>query len=142
MVRGEVVTVADPIADMLTRIRNAIARGHPEVAMPSSKMRQEIARILQEEGYIEGWQVEERESYPLLRLRLRYLEQGTRVRRSAIQGLRRVSRPSRRVYVRASEIPNTHAGLGICILSTSQGIMTGREARERRLGGELLCEIW
>jgi len=136
------VTVADPIADMLTRIRNAIARGHPEVAMPSSKMRQEIARILQEEGYIEGWQVEERESYPLLRLRLRYLEQGTRVRRSAIQGLRRVSRPSRRVYVRASEIPNTHAGLGICILSTSQGIMTGREARERRLGGELLCEIW
>jgi len=127
---------------MLTRIRNAIARGHPEVAMPSSKMRQEIARILQEEGYIEGWQVEERESYPLLRLRLRYLEQGTRVRRSAIQGLRRVSRPSRRVYVRASEIPNTHAGLGICILSTSQGIMTGREARERRLGGELLCEIW
>jgi len=142
LVRGEVVTVADPIADMLTRIRNAIARGHPEVAMPSSKMRQEIARILQEEGYIEGWQVEERESYPLLRLRLRYLEQGTRVRRSAIQGLRRVSRPSRRVYVRASEIPNTHAGLGICILSTSQGIMTGREARERRLGGELLCEIW
>ncbi|HAF70245.1 MAG: 30S ribosomal protein S8 [Acetothermia bacterium 64_32] len=136
------MTVADPIADMLTRIRNAIARGHPEVAMPSSKMRQEIARILQEEGYIEGWQVEERESYPLLRLRLRYLEQGTRVRRSAIQGLRRVSRPSRRVYVRASEIPNTHAGLGICILSTSQGIMTGREARERRLGGELLCEIW
>ncbi|HHE48397.1 MAG TPA: 30S ribosomal protein S8 [Candidatus Acetothermia bacterium] len=136
------MTVSDPIADMLTRIRNALERRHSEVVMPSSKMRQEICRILKEEGYIEDWQVEEGESYPILRLRLKYLAEGTRIQRPAIQGLRRISRSSRRVFVRASEIPDAHSGLGICILSTSQGIMTGRQARERRLGGELLCEIW
>lgn len=136
------MTVSDPIADMLTRIRNALERRHSEVVMPSSKMRQEICRILKEEGYIEDWQVEEGESYPILRLRLKYLAEGTRIQRPAIQGLRRISRSSRRVFVRASEIPDAHSGLGICILSTSQGIMTGRKARERRLGGELLCEIW
>jgi len=141
-VRGDAVTVSDPIADMLTRIRNALERRHSEVVMPSSKMRQEICRILKEEGYIEDWQVEEGESYPILRLRLKYLAEGTRIQRPAIQGLRRISRSSRRVFVRASEIPDAHSGLGICILSTSQGIMTGRQARERRLGGELLCEIW
>ena len=136
------MTVSDPIADMLTRIRNALERRHSEVVMPSSKMRQEICRILKEEGYIEDWQVEEGESYPILRLRLKYLAEGTRIQRPAIQGLRRISRSSRRVFVRANEIPDAHSGLGICILSTSQGIMTGRQARERRLGGELLCEIW
>ena len=136
------MTVSDPIADMLTRIRNALERRHSEVVMPSSKMRQEICRILKEEGYIEDWQVEKGESYPILRLRLKYLAEGTRIQRPAIQGLRRISRSSRRVFVRASEIPDAHSGLGICILSTSQGIMTGRQARERRLGGELLCEIW
>ena len=136
------MTVSDPIADMLTRIRNALERRHSEVVMPSSKMREEICRILKEEGYIEDWQVEEGESYPILRLRLKYLAEGTRIQRPAIQGLRRISRSSRRVFVRASEIPDAHSGLGICILSTSQGIMTGRQARERRLGGELLCEIW
>ena len=136
------MTVADPIADMLTRIRNAIGRLHPEVEMPSSKLREAISRILKEEGYIEDYQVEEGNSYPVLRIRLKYLEEGTRIRRPAIQGLRRVSRPSRRVYVGADEIPNTHSGLGISILSTSQGIMTGREASQRRIGGELLCEIW
>ena len=140
--KGDAVTVSDPIADMLTRIRNALERRHSEVVMPSSKMRQEICRILKEEGYIEDWQVEEGESYPILRLRLKYLAEGTRIQRPAIQGLRRISRSSRRVFVRASEIPDAHSGLGICILSTSQGIMTGRQARERRLGGELLCEIW
>lgn len=142
MVREDAVTVSDPIADMLTRIRNALERRHSEVVMPSSKMREAIARILKEEGYIEDWQVEEGESYPVLRLRLKYLAEGTRIQRPAIQGLRRISRPSRRVFVRASEIPDAHSGLGICILSTSQGIMTGRKAREMRLGGELLCEIW
>ena len=142
LVREDAVTVSDPIADMLTRIRNALERRHSEVVMPSSKMREAIARILKEEGYIEDWQVEEGESYPVLRLRLKYLAEGTRIQRPAIQGLRRISRPSRRVFVRASEIPDAHSGLGICILSTSQGIMTGRKAREMRLGGELLCEIW
>jgi len=136
------VTVSDPIADMLSRIRNAIDRRHSEVAMPSSRMREAIARILKEEGYIEDWQVEEGESYPLLKLRLKYLMEGTRVQRPAIQGLRRISRSSRRVFVRADEIPDAHSGLGICILSTSQGIMTGRQARKQRVGGELLCEVW
>jgi len=136
------VTVSDPIADMLTRIRNASARQHSEVVMPSSRVREAIARILKEEGYIEDYEVEEGESYPLLRIRLKYLVQGTRFRRPAIQGLRRISRPSRRVYVGADEIPSALSGLGICILSTSQGIMTDREARKRHIGGELLCEIW
>ncbi len=136
------MTVSDPIADMLTRIRNAIGRRHPEVEMPSSKIKEAIARILEEEGYIAGYQVSEEGSYPVLRIELKYLEEGTRVRRPAIQGLRRVSRPSRRVYVRADQVSDSHSGLGISILSTSQGIMTGREARQRHIGGELLCEIW
>lgn len=136
------MTVSDPIADMLTRIRNAIERRHPEVEMPSSKVREAIARILKEEGYIADYSVEAGESYPRLRIRLKYLEEGTRIRRPAIKGARRVSRPSRRVYVRADEVHDSHSGLGISIISTSQGIMTGREARRRHLGGELLCEIW
>ncbi|RLE31506.1 30S ribosomal protein S8 [Candidatus Acetothermia bacterium] len=136
------MTVSDPIADMLTRIRNAIQRRHSEVEMPSSKLREAIARILEEEGYIEGYQVVEEGSYPVLHIRLKYLQEGTRVRRPAIQGLRRVSRLSRRVYLRADEVRDSHSGLGISILSTSQGIMTGREARRRHVGGELLCEIW
>lgn len=136
------MTVTDPIADMLTQIRNALARSADEVALPSSQLKEAIARILKEEGYIEAYEVEPGESYPVLRLRLKYLQQGTRLRRPAIRGLRRVSGPSRRVYVGAGEIPNTRDGLGTAILSTSQGVMTGREARERRIGGELLCEIW
>jgi len=136
------VTVNDPIADMLTRIRNAGQRGHQELRLPSSKIKEQIARILVEEGYVESYEVEERESFPELRVVLKYQQLGTRERRLAIGGLRRVSRPARRVYAGADEIPNTRAGLGVCVVSTSQGLMTGREARRRNLGGEIVCEIW
>lgn len=136
------MTVSDPIADMLTRIRNAGQRAHSEVRLPSSKIREAIARILAEEGYIEGYEVEHGGSFPELRLALKYQQLGTRERRLAIGGLRRVSRPARRVYVGADEIPNTRGGLGVCVVSTSQGLMTGREARRRNLGGEIVCEIW
>lgn len=134
--------VGDPIADTLARIRNALARSEDEVAMPSSRMKVEIARILAEEGYIESYAVEEGQPFPTLLLRLKYRREGTRIRRPTIRGLRRVSTPSRRVYVAASEIPSTRGGLGTAVLSTSQGIMTGRQARERGVGGELLYEVW
>jgi small subunit ribosomal protein S8 len=141
-VKEEAVAVADPVADMLTRIRNAIERRREEVEMPSSKLLEAIARILKEEGYIEDYQVDREGSYPVLKLRLKYLKQGTRTWRSAIQGLRRVSRPARRIYVKAAQVRDTHSGLGISILSTSQGIMTGRQARKQGVGGEIICEIW
>jgi small subunit ribosomal protein S8 len=136
------MSINDPIADMLTRIRNAEARGREEVKLPSSKMVEAIARILRDEGYIEDYTVETEGSFPVLRIRLKYKQEGLRLRRPAIQEVRRVSRPSRRVYVGADEIPNPRMGLGIAILSTPQGIMTGREARRRHLGGEVICEVW
>ncbi len=134
--------VNDPIADMLARIRNAIMRRKEEVEMPSSKMLVAIARILREEGYIEDYEVQEGSSYPVLRIRLKYKREGTRKWVPAIEGMRRVSRPSRRVYVSADEIKPVRSGLGIAIISTSQGVMTDKEARKRHIGGELICEIW
>ncbi|MFN3346613.1 MAG: 30S ribosomal protein S8 [Candidatus Bipolaricaulaceae bacterium] len=136
------MTVDDPIADMLTRIRNALARRAAEVVLPSSQLKVEIARVLQEEGYIAGYTVEQGESYPLLRIKLKYLREGTRAWRPAIRGLRRVSRTSRRVYAGVRELPRPRQGLGIAIISTSQGVMTDREARRRGLGGEVICEVW
>jgi len=136
------MAVNDPIADLLTRIRNAGMRKHHEVRVPASRMKEAIARILADEGYIEGYEVEPGDHYPTLKLRLKYKQHGTRVRRLAIVGLRRISRSSRRVYVGADEIPETRGGLGVNIVSTSEGVLTGREARKRNLGGELLCEIW
>lgn len=136
------MTIDDPIADMLTRIRNALARRAPEVVLPSSKLKVEIARVLQEEGYIAGYAVEEGESYPVLRIKLKYLREGTRTWKPAIRGLRRVSRTSRRVYAGVRELPRPRQGLGIAIISTSQGVMTDREARKRGLGGEVICEVW
>lgn len=134
--------VGDPIADMLTRIRNALERSADEVTMPSSRMKVEIARILAEEGYIESYTVDDGRPFPVLRLRLKYKREGMRLRQPAIQGLRRVSTSARRVYVGADEIPSTRGGLGIAVLSTSQGVMTGRQARQRGIGGELLYEVW
>ncbi len=136
------MTVDDPIADMLTRIRNALARRAAEVSLPSSRLKEEIARVLKEEGYIAGYEVENTGSYPVLRIKLKYLREGTRSWRPAIRGLRRVSRPSRRVYVGVRELPRPYQGLGIAIVSTPQGVMTDREARRRHLGGEVLCEVW
>lgn len=134
------VWLSDPIADMLTRIRNAQERYHPEVSLPSSKMKEAIARILKEEGYIEDYQVRADGAKRILTLKLKY--KGKRGKERVIRGLQRVSKPGRRVYVGADEIPSVLGGLGIAILSTSQGVLTGQEARRRRIGGEVLCYVW
>lgn len=132
--------LSDPIADMLTRIRNANERYRPQVSLPSSRIKEEIARILKEEGFIEDYQIERDGVKRTLTLKLKY--KGKRKKERVIRGLERVSRPSRRIYVGTGEIPQVMGGLGITILSTSQGIMTGHEARRRRIGGEVLCNIW
>lgn len=135
------MTIPYPIADMLTRIRNASEKLHPDVTMPHSKMKEAIARILEAEGYIEGYEVIEKSPQSELRIRLKY--KGTRKNiKRGITGVRLVSKPSRRVYVSKDEIPQPLGGLGTCIVSTSQGIISGREAKERGIGGEILCEVW
>ena len=123
----------DPIADMLTRIRNAYLALHKEVSVPRSRMKESLARILQEQGYIDEFSADERN----LKISLKY-HKG----RPVISGLKRLSTPGRRVYVAADAIPRVQNGLGICILSTSSGVLEGSAARERKVGGELLCEIW
>jgi small subunit ribosomal protein S8 len=129
----------DPIADFLTRIRNAVAAKHARLDLPASKLKLEIARILKEEGYIASYKmVEENKIRKMLRVFLKY----TPDRRSVITGLRRVSRPGSRRYVAAAEIKPVVGGLGISILTTPKGLMSGRAARRARIGGELLCEIW
>jgi small subunit ribosomal protein S8 len=130
----------DPIADMLTRIRNANERFLPEVRLPASRLKEEIARVLEEEGYITGYKVEEDGAKRTMTIFLKY--KGKRGKERVITGLERVSKPSRRIYLGKDEIPKVRGGLGIAILSTSQGVMTDREARERGIGGELLCEVW
>lgn len=129
----------DPIADLLTRIRNAARAKHARVDVPASKLKTEIARILKEEGYISTFKlVEENKTRKTLRLFLKY----TPDRRSVITGLKRISRPGSRRYLGASEIRPVVGGLGINILTTPSGLMTGRAARKARIGGELLCEVW
>lgn len=128
--------VTDPIADMLTRIRNAVAVGHERVTMPASKLKVRIAQILMDEGFIDRFEVTENPAQ--LELVLRYGER----RRPAIEGLKRVSRPGHRVYRQARELPRVQGGLGVAVVSTSQGLMPDREARRRRLGGEIVCEVW
>jgi small subunit ribosomal protein S8 len=137
------MSVTDPIADMLTRIRNAAMMGHPVVAMPSSKLKVEIARILKEEGYLEGYDAAEGEKpgQPVLRLKIKYLGE-RRERKPVITGLERISRPGRRVYTRKQDIPWVLSGIGIAILSTPKGVMTGQRARQLNVGGELICKIW
>ena len=130
--------MTDPIADMLTRIRNAKIVAKPEVSMPASKLKEEIAKILVSEGYANGYDVSGEGAQRELVLRLRY--QGKRV--PAITGLRRVSKPGLRVYKGADDLPRVEGGLGVAIVSTSQGLLPDREARRRRLGGEILCEVW
>ena len=130
-----------PIGDMLTRIRNANCRFHPDVVMPHSGMKEAIARILEQEGYIEGYEVIEQEPQSRLRIQLKYKGERTTAKQ-AISEIRLVSKPSRRVYVGKGEIPRPLAGMGIAIVSTSQGILSGREAQERGIGGEVLCEVW
>jgi small subunit ribosomal protein S8 len=137
------MSVTDPIADMLTRIRNAVMVGQTVVAMPGSSIKAEIAKILKEEGYIEGYDVVdgERPGQPVLRMRLKYFGE-RRQRHPIITGLVRVSRPGRRVYTRKQDIPWVLAGIGIAILSTPKGVMTGQRARQVGVGGEILCKVW
>mgnify|MGYP003382175101 FL=1 len=130
--------VNDPIADMLTRIRNASMVKQKQVVMPSSKMKVGIARILTEEGFVDGFGVTDEKPQPNLVVRLKYTAQG----RPVITGLERVSRPGRRYYSGAKDIPWVRSGLGINIVSTPKGLMTGRKARRERLGGEILCHVW
>ena len=125
--------LTDPIADMLTRIRNAHLALHREVSVPRSKMKESLAAILKQEGYIEDVATEEGS----IKLTLKYFKG-----KPVISGLKRVSKPGRRVYVGMHEIPKVQNGLGICILSTSRGVMDGNSAHESKVGGELLCEIW
>ena len=134
------MSMTDPIADFLTRIRNAIHASHETVAMPASRLKAELARILAEQGYIENYTVAPAIDAPgqVLEIRLRYDE----ARRSAISGLRRVSRPGRRAYVDARHIPRVQGGTGTSILSTSSGVMTGHAARAAGVGGELMAEVW
>lgn len=135
------MSMTDPIADMLTRMRNALERQQPSVAMPHSKLKVSIADVLKNEGYIESYEVVETEKFPNLVIRLRYVG-GRRDRRSVINGLQRVSSPGRRVYVGKREIPWVLSGLGVSILTTSRGVMTDQRARQLGLGGELLCKVW
>ena len=132
--------MTDPIADFLTRVRNAIHAAHETVEIPASKLKSELARILVEQGYIESWAVVPAPEGPgqLIEIRLKYTED----RRSAISGLRRVSRPGRRTYVDAKHLPKVLGGMGTAFVSTSHGVMTGHDARAAGGGGEVLAQVW
>lgn len=132
------MSMTDPIADFLTRVRNAITAAHEETIMPSSKVKVELARILREQGYIEGYEVQPGEPGEKLIVRLKY----TQNRTSVISGLKRVSRPGQRTYVDSKHIPKVLGGMGTTILTTSHGVMTGHDARNRGIGGEVMAEIW
>ena len=135
------MSMTDPIADFLTRIRNAIHAAHETVEIPSSKLKREMARILREQGYIESFEIvppSEGQPAELIRVRLKYTED----RRSAISGLKRVSRPGQRYYVDATHVPKVLGGMGTAILSTSHGVMTGHDARKAGIGGEVVAEVW
>ena len=132
------MNISDPISDMLTRIRNASRETHPDVQIPCSKLKLEIAGVLKEEGYISDYEVENREDgKKTLRLGLKYLE-----KKPVISGLKRTSLPSRRVYIGSKKIPQVLGGLGIVIMSTPIGVITGKKARKNNVGGEVLCKIW
>ena len=137
------MSVNDPIADMLTRVRNAVMAGQTITAMPSSKMKVAIAKILKEEGFIEGYEVAdgERPGHKVLRVRLKYVGE-RRQRRPVLTGLERVSRPGRRVYTGKRDIPWVLSGMGIAIISTPKGMMTGQKARKLGVGGEVVCKVW
>ena len=132
------MVLTDPIADMLTRIRNANMAEKQVVAMPHSKMKSEIARLLKAEGFIKDYTMENEDSKPVLNVFLKY----TIEREPVIQGLRRISKPSCRKYVNSEEIPRVLGGIGLAILSTSSGVMTDADAREKKIGGEVLCYVW
>ena len=128
----------DPITDLLNRLRNAMRAGHDRADIPASRVKENLLKVLAEEGYVASFRRVEEEGRPLLRVGLKYDPDGEPV----VNGFERVSRPGRRVYAPAKEIPEVLGGLGISIVSTSQGILTGRQAREAKLGGEILCNVW
>jgi small subunit ribosomal protein S8 len=137
--------MTDPISDMLTRLRNAVSAKHARVDMPASKLKAEIARILQDEGYIQGFRIIEepairadKQPRQLIRVFLKYGPHGEKV----ISGIERISRPGRRVYLGVEDVPSVLGGLGTNILTTSRGVMTGRAARKAGVGGEVLCNVW
>ncbi|MDO9130413.1 MAG: 30S ribosomal protein S8 [Anaerolineales bacterium] len=137
------MNLSDPIADMLTRIRNAVMSGQALTAMPHSKVKVEIAKILKEEGYLENFDVADAEKpgQKILRLRIKYIGE-RRERSPVITNLQRVSRPGRRVYTKKQDIPWVLSGIGVAILSTPKGIMTGHRARQLGVGGEIICKVW
>jgi small subunit ribosomal protein S8 len=137
------MSVNDPISDMLTRIRNAVMNSQNEVAMPASKIKAEVARILKEEGYVENFEVvdDDLPTKRVLRIWLKYVGE-RRQRNPVISGVERISRPGRRVYTRKQDIPWVLSGMGITIISTPKGVMTGQRARQLGVGGEIICKVW
>jgi len=132
------MSLTDPIADFLTRIRNGLRADRDEVEMPASNFKAELARILREQGYIEDFALEPARVGRVLRVRLKYTED----RRPVIQGIQRLSKPGRRQYVTAGDVPKVQGGMGTAIVSTSRGVMTGHEARREGVGGELVARVW
>lgn len=132
------MSMTDPIADMLTRIRNGITSRHDRIELPSSKLKVEVAKILKSEGFISNFKVVEEGTQPTLRLYLKYSDDGEPV----IHGIERISRPGRRVYRGKEEIPQVLGGLGLAIVSTSQGVLSGHDAVRKGVGGEVLCQVW
>ncbi|HEX2128846.1 MAG TPA: 30S ribosomal protein S8 [Solirubrobacterales bacterium] len=130
--------LTDPISDYLTRIRNALAAEHPDVEMPASRLKKEMSRILTEQGYISGFEVEPTPVGEVIKIELKYTED----RQPVISGLRRVSRPGRRAYVNRTEVPRVQGGMGTAIVSTSSGVMTGHEAKAKGVGGEVVAYVW
>jgi small subunit ribosomal protein S8 len=133
--------INDPIGDMLTRIRNALMAGQPQVAIPLSKIKVEIARILKDEGYIEDYTVGDETPVPIISIKLKYFG-SRRERRPVITKLQRISKPGRRIYRGTRDMPRVMSGIGIAIVTTPKGVMTDQEARRQRVGGEVLCYIW
>ena len=130
--------VTDPISDLLVRLQNGLQRRHDTVSVPASRLKREILRILQHEGYIQGVQAEVEDGHPVLKVQLRYVVEG----QPMVTGMQRVSKPGRRVYVGIKDIPRVKNGIGMAILSTSKGLMTDQDSRRAGLGGEVLCAVW
>jgi len=132
------MTMTDPIADMLTRIRNANTVGHPTVDIPASKMKKSIAEILLEEGYIKGFEVIDDEKQGVIRVQMKYGANKEKV----ISGIKKISKPGLKVYAKANEVPRVLGGLGVAIISTSNGVISDKEARKLGVGGEVICYVW
>jgi small subunit ribosomal protein S8 len=137
------MTINDPISDMLTRVRNAVLAEQAQVAMPSSRIKSDIAKILKDEGFLESFEVvdDEKTAFKVLRLKIKYVGE-RRERRAVLSGIQRISSPGRRIYTKKTDIPWVLSGLGVAILSTPKGVMTGARARQLGVGGEILCKVW